>query len=272
MTTQGILTGEGVLLEAEPASFASRLLGAAIDYGLAVVALFGAMIAVAAVGVESEAGGRISVVVVTAVVLVIAPVTIETLSRGRSLGRLAAGVRIVRDDGGPVTVRHAMIRGLVAVVEIWATLGVPAIIASMVNPRGKRLGDMVAGTYAVRVRGGPSTRAPLVMPPSLVWWARSADVARLPDSLALAARQFLGRVDRLNPVARAELGTSLTTQVLAYVQPWPPAGTHPEVFLAAVLAERRERELVVEAARTRRTQGEADTFTRLPYGVPDPTA
>ncbi|MBU4214637.1 MAG: RDD family protein [Actinobacteria bacterium] len=271
MTTQGILTGEGVLLEAEPASFASRMLGAALDYSLAAAVLVAALTAADAVGSASGSGGRIAVVVAIVTVLVLIPVTVETLSRGRSLGRLASGVRIVRDDGGPVTVRHALIRALIGVIELWLLLGIPALLASIASPRGKRLGDMVAGTYAVRVRGGPSGWAPLTMPTHLVGWAQHADVARLPDSLALAARQFLGRAPRLNPASRAELGSRLTTQVLAYVHPWPPAGTHPESFLAAVLAERRERELATEQTRTRRAHLEADAFTRLPYGVPDPT-
>ena len=35
-------------------------------------------------------------------VMVVLPTTVETLTRGRSLGKLAMGIRIVRDDGGPV--------------------------------------------------------------------------------------------------------------------------------------------------------------------------
>ena len=46
------------------------------------------------------------------------PVTIETLTRGRSLGKMAAGLRTVRDDAGPITFRHAFTRGLLGVVEV----------------------------------------------------------------------------------------------------------------------------------------------------------
>jgi hypothetical protein len=145
-----------------------------------------------------------------------------------------------------------------------------AVITSIVHPRGKRLGDLVAGTYAVRIRGGPSFREPLVMPAQLAPWARRADIARLPDGLALAARQFLGRASRMHPASRVELGTRLTLQVQQYVRPLPPPGIHPETFLAAVLAERRDRELVTESARLRRADDEADLLARLPFGVPDP--
>jgi uncharacterized RDD family membrane protein YckC len=270
VTSQGILTGEGVLLDSPPASFGSRTVGALIDYALyGVVLVITASIA-AGLGSGSDAVGSIATVVTLVTVMVIAPVTIETLSRGRSLGKLVVGICVVRDDGGPVAFRHALIRALVAVVEIWGTFGIVALLTSIAHPRGKRLGDLVAGTYAVRVRGGPSHHAPLVMPAPLAGWAARADIARLPDGLALTTRQFLARAARMHPASRVELGTRLTGQVQQYVRPLPPAGTHPELFLTAVLAERRERELLTELARTRRADNEADLLARLPYGVPDP--
>ena len=270
MTNQGILIGEGVLLDSPPTSFGSRALGALLDYVVYSVTLTVIMIMAAVTLLSAGDFGAIVYIVAIATVLVIAPVTIETLSRGRSLGKLAVGIRVVRDDGGPVTFRHALIRALVGVAELWMTLGMVALITSIVHPRGKRLGDLVAGTYAVRVRGGPSFRKSLVMPVQLAPWAHHADIARLPDGLALTARQFLGRAARMHPASRVELGTRLTLQVQQYVRPLPAAGTHPETFLAAVLAERRERELVTEGTRLRRAGAEADLLARLPFGVPEP--
>jgi hypothetical protein len=93
------------------------------------------------------------------------------------------------------------------------------------------------------------------MPPQLAGWANSADIAPLPDGLALAVRQFLGRAQTLNPVSRDTLGRQLADQTLRYVAPAPPPGHHPETVLAAVLTERRRRDEVRlardEALRTR---------------------
>jgi hypothetical protein len=80
------------------------------------------------------------------------------------------------------------------------------------------------------------------MPPPLASWARSADIASLPTGLALAVRQFLGRLPTLDPQARATIGTRLADQVSQYVAPAPPPGTPPEAYLAAVIASRRERD------------------------------
>ena len=270
MTDQGILTGEGVLLETRPAAFASRMLGGLIDAAAYVAGTLLVLMVVGVLGGGSDYSAAIFSVLTLVVVLVVAPVTIETLTRGRSLGKLAMGMRIVRDDGGPITVRHALVRALVGVVELWGTSGVVAIIASAVHPRGKRLGDMLAGTYSARVRGRRTPVVTVAMPPYLHAWADSADIARLPDGLALAVRQFLGRARTLHPASRVELGTRLTAQVQAYVRPLPPAGVHPEDFLAAVVAERRSRELAAEYRRQARATADAALLTRLPHAIPDP--
>jgi hypothetical protein len=80
------------------------------------------------------------------------------------------------------------------------------------------------------------------MPWPLAGWAAAADIAPLPDGLALAVRQFLDRAPTLNPASRAALGSQLVGQVMAHVAPAPPPGHHPETVLAAVTAERRRRD------------------------------
>jgi hypothetical protein len=203
-------------------------------------------------------------------VVVGVPVTVETLSRGRSVGKLACGIRVVRDDGGPVRFRHALVRALIGVFELWLTFGGIAAIASLSNAKGKRLGDIAAGTYAVRVRGGKPLSAPVVMPQSLAAWAHTADMRRLPDGLALAARQLLGRAARLAPDSRARLADDLAGRIEPYVAPGPPPGTHPEAFLHAVLAERRERELAAGQRERKRAEEQAELLHRLPFAVADP--
>jgi hypothetical protein len=176
----------------------------------------------------------------------------------------------VRDDGGPIVFRQSLVRALVGIVELWLTVGSVALITSTVNPQGKRVGDILAGTYAVRVRGAAASRPPLTMPPQLTGWAASADIARLPDGLALSARQFLGRTATLHPTSRVQLGTRLSTELERYVNPLPPPGTHPEAFLAAVLTERRNREFLALQKTGYRDAVEATQLHRLPHGIPDP--
>jgi uncharacterized RDD family membrane protein YckC len=266
-----ILIGEGVVLDARPASFATRMVGAVIDLvALAVVGVAIVLAAVAAGQNLDDAAGAALLIVLAVLIMVVIPATVETLSRGRSLGKLVMGLRVVRDDGGPVRVRHAVVRALTGVLELWLSAGSIALLTSLVHPQGKRVGDLLAGTYAVRVRGGQRALPPIMMPPELAAWAHAADIRRLPDGLALSARQLLGRAATLHPGSRVRLGLELAGQVEIYVAPGPPPGTHPERFLAAVLAERRDREYAraVDAART--AEAESRLVHRLPHAVPDP--
>jgi len=270
----GIVIGEGVVLDARPASFITRAMGALLDFLILLVVVVAALILgitwFAETLAVSQDAAVIIVSVLLAVLLVVVPVTIETLSRGRSVGKLACGIRVVRDDGGPVRFRHALVRALIGVLELWMTFGGVAAIASLANAKGKRLGDLAAGTYAVRVRGGRPPSAPVVMPQSLEAWARTADMRRLPDGLALAARQLLGRAARLAPESRAQLADDLAGRIEPYVAPGPPPGTHPEAFLHAVLSARRERELEAGLRERRRAEEQAELLHRLPYAVADP--
>ena len=68
----------------------------------------------------------------------VVPTTIETLTRGQSLGKLALGLRTVRDDAGPISFHHAFVRALVGVVEIYAFSGAPAFFSALVSSPGKR--------------------------------------------------------------------------------------------------------------------------------------
>jgi uncharacterized RDD family membrane protein YckC len=238
-----LVTGEAVALDLPPASVGLRVASGLIDVVAQLLLLFLVyLVATVVVGGGDDALSAVATVVSTVLVLVAVPTVVETLTRGRSLGKLALGLRTVRDDAGPIAFRHAFIRSLVGVVEIWGFTGVPALVCALVTSRGKRLGDVVAGTYVVRERFPFPGVRPALMPPHLAAWATSADIAPLPDGLALAVRQFLDRAPSLNPVSRATLGARLAEQVLTHVAPAPPADRHPEAVLAAVIAERRRRD------------------------------
>ena len=249
-----VVTGEGVQLDLRPAAFASRAIGGVIDLLVQGAVLAGLLVVtfrlVGGLDAAASAALTLTLVVLVAVGL---PTTVETLTRGRTLGKLALGLRTVRDDGGPIWFRHALIRALVGVVEILVLLGAPALICSLGSPTGKRFGDLVAGTYVVRERGAVTAAPVAQVPPHLVGWVTNADIGRLPDGMALSVRQLLGRAAALHPQSRQALGLQLARSVALHVSPPPPAATHPEDFLAAVLAERRRRdELRLARERTAR--------------------
>ena len=265
-----ILIGEGVRLESGAAPLPLRLASGSIDAIVTLLVLWPTSIAMSGLVNEvNDAAARAMILTFVVVLFVIAPATVETLSRGRSLGRLALGLRIVRDDGGPVSFRQAVTRSMVGVIELWATLGLLAATVSLLSARGKRLGDYLAGTYALRTRGTQKPLPPILMPPALAEWSRTADMTRLPDGLALNARLFLGRAAALHPASRERLGTRFAARLSEHVAPRPPAGTHPETYIAAVLATRRDREYAIALRQASRAMSQGELLRRLPHGVQD---
>ncbi|MFB9686357.1 RDD family protein [Amycolatopsis plumensis] len=242
-----LVTGEAVVLDLRVAKLASRALAMALDVLVQFALLLtAAMVFTFAVPVGDESLFLALLLVLVVLIMVGYPVVFETLSRGRSLGKMAVGLRVVRVDGGPIRFRHALVRGLAGfVVDFWALglFGAVAVIVSLCSSNGRRVGDFLAGTLVVRERApAGALHAAIAMPPGLEGWAAQLDLTRLPDALALASRQFLARFQELSPEASHALGWGLAQQVgNALGTPVPP-GVPPWAFLAAVLAERRNRD------------------------------
>ncbi len=108
-----VITGEAVVIDVPFARFPSRTLALLIDIAIQLVLLFGlggvALAAGAGGGLDAAAVAAISLAVSVAIIVGY-PTLFETLSRGRSLGKLALGLRVVSDDGGPERFRQALMR------------------------------------------------------------------------------------------------------------------------------------------------------------------
>lgn len=252
-----LVTGEAVALDLPRASVGLRMLSGAIDIVVGYSVLIALqLLATLLVGGTDDALTVAIITVGTIAAMVGLPTTMETLTRGKTLGHLALGLRTVRDDAGPISFRQALTRALVGVVELYLCYGVPALFCAIISTKGKRFGDLLAGTYVVRDRQRIALPQPPSMPPHLAGWATGADLAPLPDQLAVAVRQFLARVETFTPAVRDQLGQRLLDEAKPYVSPAPPPGNHPVYVLSAMLAERRVR----DAARLER---EATLRSRL---------
>ena len=239
-----LVVGEAVVLELRLAKLASRALALALDLGVQLLLIIvGSFVVIGVASQVDDALGAALVLAFYVAVLLGYPVAFETLSRGRSLGKLALGLRVVREDGGSIRFRHALVRGLLGIVEFWVTFGSVALITSLASAKGKRVGDFLAGTVVVRERMPLQSSPVAAMPPPLAGWATALDLSQVPDDLALAARQFLARFRDLAPEVRDSMGNRLATAMAAATTPPPPPGVPAWAFLSAVLAERRRREL-----------------------------
>ena len=159
-----LVTGDAVLLDLRPARIPTRLLATGIDLVLMLGAsyLYGYIVQQASI----ESAARAQAVTIAGVMVIDFGylIAMETLTRGRTVGAFALGLRVVRDDGGAIRFRQALLRGL----AFWAVDFAPwtgfcgGLVCAAVNPMSKRFGDLMAGTIVIRTR---APKAPEPIPP-----------------------------------------------------------------------------------------------------------
>ena len=238
-----VVTGDAVVLDAQVAQLPVRALSALIDVSVIFLGyIVGVMLWASTLSQLDPAFSGAVLIIFTVLTIVGYPLVFESATRGRTLGKMALGLRVVSDDGGPERFRQALFRALASVVEIWMFFGGPAVICSLLSPKGKRIGDVFAGTVVISERG-PKLPPPPVMPPSLAWWASSLQLSGLGSEQAELARQFLSRASQLDPRIRDQMAYRIAGDVVSRISPPPPPGVPPQYVLAAVLAERHRREL-----------------------------
>lgn len=240
-----LVTGEAVVLGLRPARLPSRGLAIAVDVAVAwSVYIAVTMLLVSATSsMDSAAVAAVSVATFLLVQVGI-PIVIETLSHGRSLGKVICGLRVVREDGGPIRFRHALVRGAMGAIEIVLTMGVVAAIASLVSARGRRVGDVFAGTLVIRERM-PAAEVGTTLPPPPPWLVAelgALDLSRVPDAWWLTVRQYLARMGQLDAQVGAAMAGRLAEDLRGFTGVPVPAGAHPAAYLAAVVGERQGRE------------------------------
>jgi uncharacterized RDD family membrane protein YckC len=251
-----MVSGEGVNLALVPAGVGSRVLAATLDLAAQTLGLF--LLALLDVAVAGGADvAAFEALLIAEIVFVLAgyPIVFEWLSGGRTLGKLAMGLRVVRDDGGPIGFRHALVRGLAGFILekpglVFPLTTIAGVVIMTSSAREKRMGDMLAGTVVLNERAAPQNLAPLPhwVPPALQPWALSLDLHRLDDTLALSARQFVSRAHEMTWAAQQALGEELRARLLAVTAPPPPPHTPTAAVLMTVLAERRRRAYVPNVA------------------------
>ena len=179
----------------------------------------------------------------------------EGLRQGSTPGKKLVGIRVIRQDGLPIGLREAALRNLVRAADM---LPPPCyILGGLVmhfDPQGRRLGDMVAGTYVVVEKFDLAAQGA-----SGAAWAtrveqgRSRQALTLPRGVLSAQQiglieQFLARRHELSQDRRAALVWQITEPLL------PLLGEDRERFArSADLTENCERLLlqIVQLSQTK---------------------
>ena len=191
-------TPEGIALQLRAAGAMPRACAWAMDalIRLAILWAIGTVLAIL-----GNAGMGIYLLMVFALMWIY-PVLFEVLRDGQTPGKRMMRLRVINANGTPVTWIASIVRNLMRTVDMMPFGYAFGLIACLIDPRCRRLGDMVAGTLVVHAEatGGPSA-VPLVpaVHPSLA----------LSLSERAAIVDFGERAGQLTPERQQELAALL---------------------------------------------------------------
>jgi uncharacterized RDD family membrane protein YckC len=229
------VTAEAVRVHVDVAGLGSRMIAGLIDSLIQAAILFGILSAVGVGGGNSTVEVVVVLLVVFLVVWAYYPL-FEFFLHGRTPGKAAQRLRVVRTDGQPAGGAAILVRNLIRIVDVFA-FPFLAVISMVLSGRSQRLGDLAAGTMVVReARLVP----PEASPPPPRDDLPSVDATGLTEREYDVIRSFLTRRPGLEPSARHHLASQLAASVRDRVGSLP-AGMSDEAMLEAVAQSYRRR-------------------------------
>ena len=164
-TLQQVETPEGLALQLRSAGMLPRCYAWLIDLGLRL----GGVIALTMVlGLLKGAGVGVLMVLMFLIYWGY-PIAFEVLNDGQTIGKRTMGLKVVNDNGTPVTWVPSIVRNLLRTVDMLPALYGFGLVSGLLDPAGRRLGDHAAGTLVVYTERNavrpPAPPAPPVAPP-----------------------------------------------------------------------------------------------------------
>jgi uncharacterized RDD family membrane protein YckC len=206
-----IATPEGVEVELTLANIGSRFIAGAMDFTIQLVVIVALALILSPAG---DAGVAIFSTAAFAMIFFY-DVLFEVLGRGKTPGKRATGIRVVRSGGRPVTFVRSAIRNILRIVDILPALYAIGMISIFVTPRNQRLGDLAGSTLVVRDRQGgrhdavaPDPVRPLELGEAATW-----DVSAVSAGDVATVRAFLERRYELQPKARRDIAEELARRL-----------------------------------------------------------
>jgi uncharacterized RDD family membrane protein YckC len=234
-----IETPENVTLQVTLAGLGSRMAASLVD-GLIRFAVIIALSIVLFASPERVGGVEFALFIIGSFIVFFAyDVIFETLGGGRTPGKRATGLRVVREGGQPVGFVASAIRNIVRLIDMLPFSYAIGIVAILVSSKNQRLGDIAAGTIVVREVTAVSGSA--WREHDMTWGDEDAwDVGGITQEELATVRSFLARMETLDSNARTRIGRELAFRLHSKV-PGAPANISPEEFLRRLAAAKSRR-------------------------------
>ena len=256
-----IETPERVPLHFALASIGNRFIACAIDHAIQIAVLIVMVIVYLIIADVADVGARLTnapkwvIALLVIIQFVIANgyfAIFEWLWSGQTPGKRWLKLRVIREDGRPISFFEAMTRNLIRIIDFivppFYSIGLVSVFSTT---RDQRVGDLVAGTVVVRER---ESEAPLftevfASPVSDAAMVRTcqpvpftADVSKLTEQEISVVESFLRRRYDLKNYPRQWMAWRVSMPILFKLRPQYDLATFSyEGFLEELLHRYREK-------------------------------
>ena len=228
-TVARLVTPEGVALEYRLAGPASRAAACLIDGLIKMVILTLAFIVLQIL----QGYGMGFFLLLFFVLEYFYFVGCELLMNGQSPGKRVLSLRVVSENGTPMTWQQSLLRNLLRVADQLPGLYVVGGVLAATNARFQRLGDVAAGTIVVLEERLPTPPQPTHSKEATVALMRWIPSQLKEDrDLRTAVALYAHKRDRLPPSLRRELAQPIVQYVSSRSD--LPVETDPDLLMAAL--------------------------------------
>lgn len=217
-----IATGEGIEVEVALAGIGSRMAARLIDF-----IFIGAMLIAAGllIGDRNDDSATDVVLVIISVVVGFAVIWFydtffEAFNSGRTPGKKALGVRVIDENGGPISFGSAAIRNLLRIIDE-GTIFIVGIVSIVRSPRNQRLGDVAGGALVIKDRVLENKLEATIAetdPETTEIAVSRWDTTAVSDEEMALARRFLDRRSTLDKEARKRLALDIERRIRPKVE------------------------------------------------------
>ncbi len=145
-----IETAQNVSIYQNVAGIGDRLLAYLVDVLIMFTYWIISLFLLASFGIESSDPGDLwTFYMVLGLPTFLYPLFFETFWDGRTLGKSAMKLRVVKLDGSKPGFGSYFVRWIMRIVDITMTSGGVAVVCILMSDKGQRLGDIAAGTTVI---------------------------------------------------------------------------------------------------------------------------
>ena len=147
----------------------------------------------------------------------------EATTNGQTFGKLALGLRVIKEGGYPIGFADAAIRNLVRIVDFLPFLYGVGLLCMLLNRNWQRLGDLAAGTLVIKTartnlkltsEGSQADNQSISIPPRELIYTAWIQLALVTETEFGVIREYLARRATLSGYRRSELARTIASPIV----------------------------------------------------------